>query len=68
MQSVLAWEVPAQLGHKSQVFSKTEIYARFDPAYLSNATKAIDDYLGQAAKALRKDTVSESPLPEASTY
>ncbi len=46
-QSVPAWEVAAQLGHKQKDVSTTEIYAPFDPAYLSNAVKAIDVLLIQ---------------------
>lgn len=44
-QGVPAWEVAAQLGHKQKDVSTTEIYAPFDPAYLSNAVKAIDTFL-----------------------
>ena len=39
---VPAWEVAAQLGHKSRDYRTTELYAAFDPAYLSNAVQAID--------------------------
>jgi integrase len=39
---VPAWEVAAQLGHKSREYRTTELYAAFDPAYLSNAVHAID--------------------------
>jgi integrase len=42
---VSAWEVSAQLGHKKQELSITEIYAPFDPSYLSNAVEAIDAFL-----------------------
>lgn len=42
---VPAWEVSAQLGHKRKDLSITEIYAPFDPSYLSNAVAAIDLYL-----------------------
>ena len=45
MQGVPAWEVAAQLGHKAPEYSTTEIYAPFDPAYLSNAVGAIDRLL-----------------------
>ena len=39
---VPAWEVAAQLGHKSRDYRTTELYAAFDPAYLENAVRAID--------------------------
>jgi len=39
---VPAWEVAAQLGHKSRDFRTTELYAAFDPAYLQNAVGAIN--------------------------
>lgn len=59
MQSVPAWEVAAQLGHKAPDYSTTEIYAPFDPAYLTKATDAIDLFLCQVARQLDADTVSE---------
>ncbi|MEE4378229.1 MAG: hypothetical protein V2J55_12075 [Candidatus Competibacteraceae bacterium] len=43
-QSVPAWEVAAQLGHRAPGTSTTEIYAPFDPAYLTQAVRAIDAY------------------------
>jgi integrase len=39
---VPAWEVAAQLGHKSRDYRTTELYAAFDPAYLNKALRAID--------------------------
>ena len=39
---VPAWEVAAQLGHKTRDYRTTELYAAFDPAYLQNAVRAID--------------------------
>jgi len=59
MQSVPAWEVAAQLGHKAPDYSTTEIYAPFDPAYLTKATGAIDLFLCQVARQLRASTISE---------
>lgn len=44
-QSVPAWQVAAQLGHKRREFSTTEIYAPYDPSYLDNAIAAIDKLL-----------------------
>lgn len=46
-QSVPAWEVAAQLGHKQKSVSTTEVYASLDPACLSNSVVAIDDLLSQ---------------------
>jgi integrase len=40
--AVPAWEVAAQLGHKSRDYRTTELYAAFDPAYLQDAVRAID--------------------------
>jgi len=44
-KGVPAWEVSAQLGHKSREYSVTEIYAPFDPAYLATSVAEIDKYL-----------------------
>ncbi len=46
-QSVPAWEVSAQLGHKQPDMRTTEIYAPNDPMHLSKAAAAIDDFLCQ---------------------
>jgi len=51
-QSVPAWEVSAQLGHKAPEYSTTEIYAPFDPAYLTNSVEAIDEFLLEVAQHL----------------
>ena len=64
-QSVPAWEVAAQLGHKAPDYSTTEIYAPFDPAYLTKATAAIDLFLCQVARQLRASSMSEFLLNEA---
>lgn len=57
-EGVPAWEVSAQLGHKQPGMSTTEIYAPFDPAYLSNAMRAIDAYFD----ALRANCVPVNRL------
>ena len=46
-QSVPAWEVAAQLGHRRPGMTITEIYAPHDPAYLLASTKAIDAFFGE---------------------
>ena len=62
--SVPAWEVAAQLGHKSPDVSTTEIYAPFDPSYLSKSTGAIDAFLTEVALHLRYSSISELMLDE----
>lgn len=57
--SVPAWEVAAQLGHKTPDVSTTEIYAPFDPVYLKQSTAAIDAFLSEVALHLRYKTVSD---------
>lgn len=46
-QGVSAWEVASQLGHKSREYRTTELYAPFDPSYLSDANQAIERYFDQ---------------------
>jgi integrase len=41
-QSVDAWRVAAQLGHRREGFEITEIYAAFDPEYLKDAGEALN--------------------------
>jgi len=57
-QSVPAWEVAAQLGHKAPEYSTTEIYAPFDPAYLKSSCEAIDSFLEGVAKELGAESMS----------
>lgn len=46
-QGVPPWEISSQLGHKRQELSITEVYAPYDPTYLSEATKAIDYFFAE---------------------
>jgi len=62
--SVPAWEVAAQLGHKSPDVSTTEIYAPFDPSYLFKSTAAIDAFLTEVALQLRYTSISDLMLDE----
>ena len=54
---VSAWETAAQLGHKSREHRTTELYAPFDPDYLSAATVAIDSFFDSLL-------ASYSPVPK----
>ena len=54
-QSVQDWEVSAQLGHKKRGMSTTEIYAPFDPTYLSQSVAVIDKLLEQLNSVLTND-------------
>ena len=57
---VPAWEVAAQLGHKSRDYRTTELYAAFDPSYLSNAVRAIDRLFDGFAPVSRQWTSPSS--------
>lgn len=56
---VPAWEVAAQLGHKTPGVTTTEIYAPFDPDYLRASTDAIDAFLQALACELRASPISD---------
>ena len=58
-EGVPAWEVAAQLGHKSLEFTTTEIYAPFDPSYLSNAVEGIDKLLQTVSCELRVSSLDQ---------
>jgi integrase len=63
---VRAWEVAAQLGHKSRDYRTTELYAAFDPSYLSNAVRAIEllfDGLRARFRASGRALLQGLPLP-----
>lgn len=58
-QSVPAWSVASQLGHKAPGFETSEIYAPFDPNHLKEACSAIDLLLETVARQLRASNMSE---------
>ena len=43
-RGVPPWEVGGMLGHRSGGYKTTEIYAKYDPDYMSRAVQAIDGY------------------------
>ena len=63
-QSVQDWEVSAQLGHKKRGMSTTEIYAPFDPTYLSQSVAAIDKLLEQLNSVLTKEDNHSGHQPD----
>ena len=58
-ESVPAWEVAAQLGHKVRGASTTEIYAPFDPTYLSQSKQAIDALFCQLSCEFRVNEIAD---------
>jgi integrase len=48
--SVPAWEVSGQIGHKKA--GTSEIYAKFDPAYLGQARTALDAWMEELARTV----------------
>jgi len=58
-QSVPAWSVASQLGHKAPGFETSEIYAPFDPNHLKGACDAIDILLDSVARQLHATSMSE---------
>lgn len=60
MNGVPAWEVAAQLGHKMPDVTTTEIYAPFDPAYLSKSISAIDEFLSTVVQVLEYDNLTDA--------
>ena len=47
-RGVPGWEVSGQIGHKAA--GTSEIYAKFDPAYLGKARQALDQWAGELAE------------------
>ncbi len=58
-ESVPAWEVAAQLGHKVRGASTTEIYAPFDPTYLNQSKQAVDALFCQLSCEYRVKEISD---------
>ena len=53
-RGVPPWEVQGILGHKSGGFRTTEIYAKYDPDYLSKSALAIDDYMNEILQRVKR--------------
>ncbi len=56
-QSVPAWEVAEQLGHRGSRYRVTEIYTSHSPDYLEQAVKAIDAYFVRLTCELRVNSL-----------
>ncbi|MCW0206003.1 MAG: hypothetical protein OJK14_02825, partial [Achromobacter sp.] len=48
------WQVSGQLGHRKPGRSTTEVYAKYDPAYLSETRRFTDDFVCQLQKLVRR--------------
>ena len=59
---VPAWEVAAQMGHKKREMSVTEIYAPFDPSYLSQSVAAIEEFLEELLKPITEQELDSLPV------
>ena len=53
-RGVPPWEIQGMLGHKMGGYRTTEIYAKYDPAYLSAARVAIDAVMADIEKKMKK--------------
>ena len=53
-RSVPPWEVQGILGHKAGGYGTTEIYAKYDPDYLSKSAEAIDDYMKEISQRVKR--------------
>ncbi len=53
-RGVPPWEVQGILGHKSGGYRTTEIYAKYDPDYLSKSAEAIDDYMKEILQRVKR--------------
>lgn len=53
-RGVPPWEVQGILGHKSGGYGTTEIYAKYDPDYLSKSAEAIDDYMNEILQRVKR--------------
>ncbi len=51
------WEVQGILGHKQGGYRITEMYAKYDPDYLSKSTQAIDDYMNEILRRVKRPLV-----------
>lgn len=55
------WEVAGLLGHRKPGRSTTEIYAKYDPAYLGNARRELDGYLRELAEKTTVEIALDAP-------
>ena len=68
-RGVPPWELQGMLGHKAGGFRTTEIYAKYDPSYMSTARQAIDDIMKEVQEKcntqiiLNNQEIRETPKP-----
>ena len=53
-RGVPPWEVAGILGHRSGGYNTTEIYAKYDPDYLSKSVVAIDAYFAEIRERVKR--------------
>ena len=56
-RGVTPWEVAGMLGHQTGGYRTTEIYAKYDPDYMSKAVDAIDTYFADLQPLLMRPLV-----------
>lgn len=60
-RGVPPWELQGMLGHKAGGFRTTEVYAKYDPSYMSKARQAIDDIMNEIQKKCNTQIILEKP-------
>ncbi len=63
-RGVLPWEVQGMLGHKAAKLRTTEIYAKYDPSYLSAARVAIDEVMADIDAKMTKRKIILPSQPQ----
>jgi integrase len=62
-RGVSPWEIQGMLGHKAAGFRTTEIYAKYDPSYLSTARVEIDAIMAEIDGRMTKRRLILSDKP-----
>ena len=65
-RKVQPWDVAGIMGHTSETYDVTEIYAEYDPEYLSRAVAAIDGFMRDVGRVATRPII-RLPNPERSS-
>ena len=56
-RGVPPWDASGIMGHASETYDTTEIYAEYDPNYLSRAVAAIDGFMSDVGRVAARPTI-----------
>ena len=66
-RGIQPWDLGGIMGHKAQHHDTTEIYAAYDPNYLSLAVAAIDGFMSDVGRVAARPIIRSKPHERSSS-